>query len=409
MSDQTEMQRSRHVQLFHFLLMAIIVWLACIHCVSTANASPLDSISPEFPSDTVSEPSDSTIHQSDTIITAKRSDNPNWWWNRLRNGTLVMKDTSVIYPRFLGFCVNVYNWADRTFNSYDSEYVEGTGKRWKAIVKSDNWSDGYAMNLRHDMPITMTSDIYCSLGFYLQYMAVSVGYSLDMSNIIGNKPMLHKKFGAGFNCSLFSIEVYYHENTGGAFLRTFGDYKKGKWLHEEFPGVSVIKYGVDAYYFFNHNRYSQGAAYNFSKYQRKSAGSFIIGFNYGNHNISLDFERLPENLLPYLNIPNQKYRFHYHNFCLMGGYGYNFVFAKNWILNATAMPMVGLNRSFLDSLEGKQDMLSLGVKAKTALTWNIQNFFLSVQAVFDGSWYRSSDYSLFSTFDHFSANVGVRF
>ena len=45
------------------------------------------------------------------------------------------------------------------------------------------------------MPMRLMGDIYCNLGAYLQYMAVSVGYSLDMSNIIGNKPILHKKMG----------------------------------------------------------------------------------------------------------------------------------------------------------------------------------------------------------------------
>lgn len=61
------------------------------------------------------------------------------------------------------------------------------------------------------------------------------------------------------------------------------------------------------------------------------------------------------------------------------------------------------------SLEGRQDMLSLGVKGKMSLTWNISDFFLGIQAAFDGSWYRSSDYSLFSSVENLSASVGVRF
>ncbi len=93
----------------------------------------------------------------------------------------------------------------------------------------------------------------------------------------------------------------------------------------------------------------------------------------------------------------------------MAGYGYNLVFGNNWLWNFTAIPSVGLNRSFLDSLEGKQDMLSLGIKSKTSLTWNINDIYLGIQASFDGSWYRSSDYSLFSSIENLSASVGVRF
>lgn len=338
-----------------------------------------------------------------------RKESPDWWWNRLKGRNLDMKDSTVIYPRFLGFCVKVYNWADRTFNSYDTTYVAGTGKRWKAVLRNDNWADSYAFNFRHDMPMRLMGDIYCNLGAYLQYMAVSVGYSLDMSNIIGNKPILHKKMGTGFSCALFSVELYYNENTGGSYLRTFGKYNNGRLFKEHFPGVFMRTYGIDAYYFFNHRRYSQGAAYSFSKYQKKSAGSFIVGFTYANRNVSLDFTTLPEYLLEYLTLPVGKYKFHYNNFCLMAGYGYNLAFAKNWLYNTTVIPAVGINRCFDDSLEGKQDMLSLGVKGKMSLTWNISDFFLGIQAAFDGSWYRSSDYSLFSSVENLSASVGVRF
>ncbi len=351
-------------------------------------------------------------NRTDTVVhttVEKRSDSPDWWWNRLKQGRLQMNDTSIIYPKFLGFCVDVYNWADRTFNGYDTAYVVGTGKRWKAVVRNDNWTDSYAFNMRHDMPVRLMSDIYCNAGVFVQYMAVSIGYSLDLSNIIGNKPALHKKMGGAFSCALFSIEGYYTENTGGSFLRTFGKYNGGHIFKEEFPGVSMRTYGLDAYYFFNHRKYSQGAAYSFSKYQVKSAGSFIAGFSYGNRDIRLNFETLPEHLIPYLTIPLQKYRFHYKNYCFMAGYGYNLVFGNNWLWNFTAIPSVGLNRSFLDSLEGKQDMLSLGIKSKTSLTWNINDIYLGIQASFDGSWYRSSDYSLFSSIENLSASVGVRF
>ena len=54
------------------------------------------------------------------------------WWNLLKKGQLNLADTTVIYPRFLGFCVNVYNWADKTFNSYDTDYVTGTGAQMES-------------------------------------------------------------------------------------------------------------------------------------------------------------------------------------------------------------------------------------------------------------------------------------
>ena len=53
-----------------------------------------------------------------------------WWWTLLKEKKLSMSDTTVVWPKFLKFILNVYNWADNTFYSYDPEYVVGTGKRW---------------------------------------------------------------------------------------------------------------------------------------------------------------------------------------------------------------------------------------------------------------------------------------
>ena len=54
-------------------------------------------------------------------------------------------------------------------------------------------------------------------------------------------------------------------------------------------------------------------------------------------------------------------------------------------------------------------MLSLGVKGRTSLTWNINDIFMGLQAQIDGSWYRSTDYSLFSSIENLAVSVGVRF
>lgn len=59
---------------------------------------------------------------SRTPATTTISDNRNWL-HLIKKGELDMKDTTVQYPRFLKFCVGVYNWADRVFNSYDTTYV----------------------------------------------------------------------------------------------------------------------------------------------------------------------------------------------------------------------------------------------------------------------------------------------
>ncbi|MDE6205419.1 MAG: hypothetical protein K2F66_04800, partial [Duncaniella sp.] len=51
-----------------------------------------------------------------------------YWIKQLIDNGFRIHDEGVCYPRFPRFCLNVYNWGDRTFNSYDTTYVVGTGK-----------------------------------------------------------------------------------------------------------------------------------------------------------------------------------------------------------------------------------------------------------------------------------------
>lgn len=331
------------------------------------------------------------------------------WWHLLKKGELNIADTTVEYPKFLGFCVKVYNWADKTFNSYDTDYVVGTGRRWKARVVSDNWVDSYYLNIGKNMPIRMMSDIYCNAGAYLQYMAVSIGYSLDMSNVIGNKPSNHKKVEFNFNCARFNIEGHYWENTGGTFIRTFGDFNRGHLIKKEFPGVVQKTIGINGYFFFNNRKFAMGAAYNFSKFQKRSAGSAIIGFNYNNLDITMDLSQIPAELKPYLNIDPHRYKFHYNSYCLMSGYSFNWVLNPHFLFNISAFPGLGYTRAYEDSAERGAGLFAITLKGQSSLTYNLGDFFVCAVAKLDGNWYNSSSFSLFSSVENAQLSMGVRF
>ncbi|MBD5269730.1 MAG: DUF4421 domain-containing protein [Bacteroides sp.] len=331
------------------------------------------------------------------------------WLHLLKKGKLKMDDPTVEWPAFLGFCVKLYNWGDKTFNSYDPDYVVGTGKRWKARITSENWVDTHTFDFRRKLSMRFMSNITSNLSGYLQYMAVSVGYTLDMTNIIGNEPSNHKKVGFGFTCARFSAELYYQENTGGSYIRRFDQYKKFRIIKEPFPGLSFNTWGIEAYYFFNNRRYSQGAAYNYSKIQKRSAGSPILGFAFTSVSNKLDFNTLPDNLKPYYNLGSDTYNFHYKNYCLAGGYGYNFVVGKHSLFNLTAMPRIGVARGYEDSFNSGGYLLSLGINGKGSYTLNLGDYFLCLSGSIDGNWYNSGDYSLFSSIENVSLSLGVRF
>ena len=338
-----------------------------------------------------------------------------WWWTLFKERKLSMTDTTVVWPKFLKFCVDVYNWGDKTFNSYDPEYVIGTGKRWKARLVSDNWLDSYAMKFTGGFNSTMSSDVYANLGAYIQYMAVSVGYSYDIEKLFNHREPSHKKYEFGFICALFNAELYYHENKGGVYVRRFDipnavDIKNDKNIKEYFPGVDMTTLGFDAYYFFNNKRYSQGAAYNFAKYQLKSQGSFMLGLSLTNQKLTFDFSQLPENLKK--DIPEEHlrtYYFHYNSYAVLAGYGYNWVLAPKLLFNVSVMPSVGFSHYYEDSLEGDKYLVSLNIQGRMSITYNLGNFYFGLIGKMNGHLYKQGRTSMFSSIENFAAYVGIRF
>ena len=336
------------------------------------------------------------------------SENRDWWY-LFKKGKLNLADTTVVYPKFLKFCVNVYNWGDHFFNSYNPDYVVGTGHRWKARLVNENWTDSYALMFKGtDVTMRMLSSLNVNIGAYIHYMAVSVGYSLDMNTVFGGQKTDHTRFETNFNCALFNFDLFYYRNSGTR-IRQFMGYNNNKLINSDFPGVSSNNFGVSIYYFFNNKKYSQGAAYNFSKFQKRSAGSFMAGFSYSNLDIAMDFNSLSPELLPLYPFPSTDLRFHYYSYCLVGGYGYNWVWHPKWLFNITAMPSIGINHCYEDSSEGSGRLLSLNIHGRTSLTYNHRSLFASLIGKITGNWYTSNKLSLFNAIEYFSFNVGFRF
>lgn len=334
-----------------------------------------------------------------------------YWKKMLLKGKLDLKDETIVYPKFVKFCVDVYNWADRTFNTYDPDYVVGTGKRWKLMAKSDNWIDNYDLHFPKSTPVRIMSNVCYNLGASIAYMAVSAGYMFDVDNVFGGKPITHKKWDFNFSCALICADIYYARNTGSTQIRRFGDYKNGKWINHPLNDMQLESYGADIYYFFNNKKYSQGAAYNFSKIQKRSAGSLIAGVTISSQDVSLDFSNLPNSMIAVLPdfSTNLKYRFRYYDYCFLIGYGFNCVMGKHWLFNITALPSLGFKHCTNVSEEGENNIFSTNIKAKMSFIYNHKQLFAGMLSKMDLHWYSSRRYNFFNSIEYLNFVAGFRF
>lgn len=332
------------------------------------------------------------------------------WIKQLINNGFHINDPSVRYPKFPKFCLNVYNWGDRLFNSYDSAYVVSTGKNWKLRGNNSNWAQSYVMLFEDRKRITMSSNIYSDLGGYLSFMAVSIGYTADAKSIFGNGSESRKHFSFNFVCSRFSANYVHYSTNGGVYIHKLGKLGEGRFLSIPFNDINHLTSQFDLYYFFNNKKYSQAAAYAYSKYQLKSAGSWIAGINISSEKIFMDFSSIEDIFQSYFPSTQMKYTFHYTDYGLLGGYGYNWVIRpRKWLFNITVMPSIGIKHSYEDASEGVKNMVSTNISAMFSLVYNHRSLFLSLYGNFYGNINYNSKYTFFNSSESLNLNVGMRF
>ena len=350
----------------------------------------------------------SATYPGDTCCVGKDSF---YWIKQLFDNGFKINDKDVCYPKFPKFCLNVYNWGDRTFNSYDKNYVIGTGKNWKLQAKSYNWMETSTMLFPRHTSVNMHSDLYSDAGFSLSFMAVSIGYMWNINRLFTH-PTNRRTFNFDFTCSRFSLNYQSVSSTGGMTITRFGEYDGGHSIHHKFNDCSNNSKTFDAYWFFNHYRYSQGAAYSYSKYQLRNAGTPLVGFNFTEQRLRMNFSSLPEEMLEYSPLENNEYRSEYRSYCLMGGYSYNWVLKpRRWLINATGMAAIGYRKHFnTEGTRNTKTQVANNFKVNLAAVYNHKALFASFTVRATGFInYNSGDITHFNSILSFTAAVGMRF
>ncbi|MBR5117677.1 MAG: DUF4421 domain-containing protein [Muribaculaceae bacterium] len=331
-----------------------------------------------------------------------------YWWRAMKHGKINFKDSTMGYPKFLMFCYKTYVWGDKAFNSYDTAYVQSTGKNWKLILKSENWVDSYIGTPFKDVRVIMNSNLVSNIGVSLSFMAVSLGYSISISNLLhGGKVSNKAEFS--FTCARFTADAYYWENQNDINI-IYTDKNVDDERHKfRQSGISRKAMGLTAYYFFNNRRYAQAAAYCFSKYQKRSAGSFLAGFSLQHYDVKVDAEQLAPEAQAYVPAGTAPPRILYNDYCVLVGYGYNWVLGRKWLLNITATPYLGYRYNILPQPGEKQSALSLNLRGRIGVVYNHKNFFMGLQGYADHHRYKKNDSRLVNSMLQFTALAGIRF
>lgn len=333
------------------------------------------------------------------------------WIGQLLHNNFRLNDSTVCYPAFPRFALKVYNWGDQTFNSYDKDYVVGTGKNWKLMGKSVNWMETNMLLFPEDERLDMHSTLYSDAGLRLSFMAVSIGYMWNINKLF-SRPSSRQTFDFTFTTSRFYITYQNITSDGGMIITRLGDYNDGRAFRYHFDDVSLNSKMAEGVFFFNHSRYSHAAAYSYSKYQLRSAGTALIGVGFVEQRMSMDFSGLPGDMLEYLPLETKHYRSHYRSYNVMGGYSYNWALSpRRWLINVYGTTGMGYRQvvGTRNRIHDVRSLISNNVNLSGAVVYNHRALFAALTARMYGYFTYNSNFTRFYSSLSAQVSVGMRF
>jgi hypothetical protein len=225
-------------------------------------------------------------------------------------------------------------------------------------------------------------------GFGLDYKWIGLGFSFSGLSTEEDE----QKYG---KTERYDIQINYYRNSFGvdAYLKYYkGFYLENPqdfidWPFKNYPllkGMETFSTGISGYYVFNHYKFSYKAAFPRTMWQKKSAGSFILGAY-----LSRNLCNAPDGVLP-AELPDSlknKYDIKGFSNTIAGisfGYTYTWVIKKRFFINLSVVPGLGIAfPEVLTSLENKKykPSLSYSVTSRASLGYEAKHFYYGFNLV----------------------------
>ena len=190
----------------------------------------------------------------------------------------------------------------------------------------------------------------------------------------------------------------------------------GNSIDDNFNGLNIRMKGINVYYIFNHRFFSFPAAYSQSTEQRRSCGSFKLGFSYSQHKVSFDYTQLPKPIQENMSEAMKFDRVYYSDYNISFGYAYNWVFKYNWLLDISLTPAIAYTHSHLESDGDFNPFKNLRFKnlnfdliTRVALVYNNAKYFAGLSFIYHSFNYKKEQFSINNSFGSLNFYVGLNF
>jgi len=314
-----------------------------------------------------------------------------------------------------------------SFSDVDTAYIEPQHYNWSVMLQGSHYVDIFSLSGtgKGHQSVTLKPSPSFRLGPYFGWRWVFLGYTVDLKTFgLKNKDEQKKELGFSIYSSKIGVDIY-HRKTGVDYRISSVSMGRGidasGLIDTKFDGISVGVTGVNAYYIFNNRRFSYPAAFSQSTCQKVSCGSFMAGAGFSKNSLSIDNEKyqsLINEKVPQVKIDSTMLfnSVKYNNYSLSGGYGYNWVFAKDFLFCASGSLVLSYKYSSGEENQKKKDdplfdfnNVNLGENFRIGLVYNNTRWYAGANAVINVNNYHNSDFSATNVFGNLNIYVGYNF
>lgn len=314
----------------------------------------------------------------------------------------------------------------KDFSRIDTNYIEPQHYNYAFMIQNTNTYEIYKLRTDKNMTVTFNPDLSVKFGPYFGWRWIFLGYTLDISHVGGSN-----------NKHEFDVSLYSNQIGLDVFYRTSGDdyhisnlslekgYNTSNIDGAPFSGIKSGIKGFSLYYITNHHKFSYPAAYSQSTCQRISAGSLLFGIGYTSQKLSVDWEALAETMNKYLGKELTESVFdsslvkgevNYDDLSLQFGYGYNWVFARNCLFNASLSLALAYKHSSGDSdhknftfRDFNFDNFNIDGVTRFGIVWNNTKWYIGSSAILHAYNYHKSNFYTNSVFGSLNFYIGFNF
>jgi hypothetical protein len=214
---------------------------------------------------------------------------------------------------------------------YDTNYVVRPDGRITLKVRLNQTGNtfhakGTVNDINSKADLSTSHKTTVSIG--ASYRGISAALAINPAKLSG--AYKDYEFNLNYYSSSISIDFSYQRSES-----LTGDIRRDdNWSRLESGDVTLKVVNLAGYYTFNHQRFSFPAAFTQSYIQRQSAGSWLVGVSYQGGSIKTNDELKARNP----NAPDVS--IDVGHLGIGGGYGYNWVLGKRWLLHFSMLPTV---------------------------------------------------------------------